>query len=43
MSFYLSDLPWKFAEIGARFLGKPIPEARIVGLDEMEAAGKSAE
>ena len=43
LSFYLSDLPWKFAEIGARFLGKPIPEARIVGLDEMEAAGKSAE
>jgi glutamate racemase len=41
LSFYLSDLPWKFAEIGARFLGKPIPEAKIVGLDEMEAAGRT--
>ena len=40
LSFHLSDLPWKFAEIGARFLGKPIAEARVVGLDEMEAAGK---
>lgn len=40
LSFYLSDLPWKFAEIGARFLGKPIAEPVIVGLDEMEAAGR---
>lgn len=42
LSFYLSDLPWKFAEIGARFLGKPIPDAQIVGLDRMEAAGKTS-
>jgi glutamate racemase len=40
LTFYLSDLPWKFAEIGARFLGQPIGEATVVGLDEMEAAGK---
>ncbi len=40
LSFYLSDLPWKFAEIGARFLGKPIADPRVVGLDEMEAAGQ---
>jgi glutamate racemase len=42
LSFLLSDLPWKFTEIGARFLGKPIGEARIVGLDEMEDAGRTA-
>jgi len=40
LAFYLSDLPWKFTEIGARFLGKAIPEATVVGLDEMEAAGR---
>jgi glutamate racemase len=40
LAFHLSDLPWKFTEIGARFLGKPIAEPVIVGLDEMEAAGK---
>ncbi|MBU8871070.1 MAG: glutamate racemase [Gemmatimonadales bacterium] len=40
LSFHLSDIPWKFAEIGARFLGKSIAEPKIVGLDEMEQAGK---
>ena len=39
LEFYLSDIPWKFQEIGARFLGKPINEVITVGLDEMEAAG----
>ncbi|HPF70264.1 MAG TPA: glutamate racemase [Candidatus Krumholzibacteria bacterium] len=39
LSFILSDIPWKFAEIGARFLGKPIDDVRTVGLDEMEEAG----
>lgn len=39
LEFYLSDIPWKFQEIGARFLGKPIEEVITVGLDEMEAAG----
>jgi glutamate racemase len=40
LEFYLSDIPWKFQEIGARFLGKPISEVRTVGLDEMEALGR---
>ena len=40
LSFVLSDIPWKFAEIGARFLGKPIGEVRTVGLDEMEEVGR---
>jgi glutamate racemase len=39
LTFYLSDIPWKFQEIGARFLGKPITEVVTIGLDEMEAAG----
>jgi len=42
LEFHLSDIPWKFAEIGARFLGKPIDDVRTVGLDEMEAAGEAA-
>ncbi len=37
LSFFLSDLPWKFAEIGEKFLGRPIADSTIVGLDEMEA------
>jgi len=41
LEFYLSDIPWKFQEIGARFLGKPISEVKTVGLDEMEAVGKN--
>jgi glutamate racemase len=39
LQFILSDIPWKFAEIGARFLGQPIADVKTVGLDEMEAAG----
>jgi len=39
LSFLLSDIPWKFKEIGARFLGKPIANMKTVGLDEMEEAG----
>ena len=39
LAFVLSDIPWKFAEIGARFLGQPIGDVESVGLDEMEAAG----
>ncbi len=41
LDFHLSDIPWKFAEIGARFLGRPIADAKIVGLDEMEQAGRT--
>ena len=40
LTFLLSDIPWKFAEIGARFLGKPIRGVRTIGLDEMEDAGR---
>jgi len=40
LKFYLSDIPWKFQEIGARFLGKPISEVNTIGLDEMEAIGR---
>jgi glutamate racemase len=40
LKFYLSDIPWKFQEIGARFLGQPIHEVNTVGLDEMEALGR---
>ena len=40
LSFLLSDIPWKFAEIGARFLGRPITDVRTVGLDELEEAGR---
>ncbi len=39
LSFLLSDIPWKFQEIGARFLGKPIENMKTVDLDEMEEAG----
>ena len=38
--FYLSDLPWKFGEIGARFLGRPIIEVKTVTLAQMERAGR---
>ena len=43
LSFLLSDIPWKFQEIGARFLGQPIVNMKTVGLDEMEAAGHAIE
>jgi glutamate racemase len=39
LEFYLSDLPWTFTEIGARFLGRPIGEVHRVNLDELERAG----
>ena len=38
--FYLSDLPWKFGEIGARFLGRPITDVKTVTLAQMERAGE---
>ncbi len=43
LSFLLSDIPWKFPEIGARFLGQPIENMKTVGLDEMEEAGHAME
>jgi len=40
MTFLLSDIPWKFAEIGERFLGRSIGDVRVVELEELEAAGR---
>ncbi len=40
LRFYLSDIPWKFAEAGARFLGQPLGEVETVNLDEAELAGR---
>ena len=42
LSFHLSDLPWTFAEVGARFLGRPVGEVRTVNLDELESEGRLA-
>ena len=40
LTFYLSDIPWKFAEVGARFLGRPIEGVTTVHLDEAEHEGR---
>jgi glutamate racemase len=40
--FYLSDIPWKFAEVGARFLGQEIADVTTVNLDEAERDGSLA-
>lgn len=42
LSFYLSDIPWKFAEVGQRFLGRPIVDVKTVGLEELDTAGRRA-
>lgn len=34
LEFWLSDIPWKFREVGERFLGKPIDEVHTVNLNE---------
>jgi len=34
IEFYLSDLPWKFREVGALFLGRPIDEVHTVNVNE---------
>ncbi|MBT3317505.1 glutamate racemase, partial [bacterium] len=39
ISFCLSDIPWKFREVGARFLGKPIDAVETVNLNELEREG----
>lgn len=43
ISFLLSDIPWKFKEVGERFLGAPLTDLETVGLDELEAAGQALE
>ena len=40
LTFYLSDIPWTFKEIGARFLGEPIARVNTVNLDELEGANQ---
>jgi len=40
LDFYLSDIPWTFTEVGARFLGKPITDVTTVNLDELEGEGR---
>jgi glutamate racemase len=35
LTFYLSDIPWTFAEVGERFLGQPITDVTNVSLDEL--------
>jgi len=34
MAFWLSDIPWKFQEVGSRFLGHPIDEVQTVNVNE---------
>ncbi len=40
LSFFLSDIPWKFREVGERFLGEPIQGVTTVNLDELESEGR---
>jgi glutamate racemase len=40
LTFFLSDIPWKFQEVGARFLGRPIENVTTVNLDELEGEGR---
>ncbi len=40
LTFFLSDIPWKFQEVGARFLGRPIQGVTTVNLDELEGEGR---
>jgi glutamate racemase len=42
LEFWLSDLPWTFQEIGARFLGQEITHVHPVELDDLEALGRAA-
>lgn len=42
LSFWLSDLPWKFKEIGERFLGRTISSVETVNLDERENGPRPA-
>ncbi len=40
LTYYLSDIPWKFTEVGERFLGRPIADVMTVNLDELEGEGR---
>ena len=39
LTYYLSDIPWKFTEVGERFLGRPITDVEHINLDEVEIDG----
>ena len=39
MEFWLSDIPWKFREVGERFLGRPIDEVHTVNMNEAHWEG----
>jgi len=39
LAFYLSDIPWKFKEVGSRFLGQAIAQVTTVNLNEFERDG----
>jgi len=39
LRFFLSDIPWTFTEVGARFLGRAIDDVTTVNLDELESQG----
>ncbi len=42
LAFYLSDVPWRFAEVAERFLGHPIGEVRTVNVNELAAPAAAA-
>ena len=35
LEFFLSDLPWKFKEIGGRFLGEEIDDVQVINLNDI--------
>lgn len=38
LEFWLSDLPWKFQEVGSRFLGRPIDTVHTINVNELAGA-----
>ncbi len=36
-TIYVSDLPFRFDEMGEQFLGKRLPKANLVKIEELEA------
>ena len=38
LDYFLSDIPWKFTEVGERFLGQPITDVTNVSLDELTSS-----
>ncbi len=42
LTFYLSDLPWRFREVGERFLGRSITTVHTIDIDELDRPSRSA-